>query len=406
MGVCKEDSDNDGVPDSEDDYPNDPSKSGSSDSDNRICSLFVTECSPCQCPLGSKDYGAINTNTDGSTSMRICSNDAVPIFCATKGEESGATPDHDCRKGYVPAPDYDITGNCVPETQKCPYPPFSFVTNLPFKSLVVDIFRCIDLGIRYGGGNYDNFNCDDGRVACYYNAVPDNNNSNNDSSHDNNSSGGSVDNNSSVPQDLNNTNSNDNKNLESKLDAINKSLSAKGAINNSLEGISKIINKNGATNHTDLTNINGSIGSLGSKLDGIKSAIDGKTTGTDMTETNNEIRELGDKLDTIADLLENNSSSEDSNNSEIEIDETDYNKKANDAANDLTEGLMSYVENYTPIVAFNKPSGSCTDVSFIMPLGGTHKIEFSKHVDKFRFFAVILYFISVFGAVIIVIMSP
>ena len=299
LGVCKEDSDGDNVPDDEDTYPDDSSRSGGDGESNpSICNLDIKECRNCSCPVGSADKGAVWLTNDGAAFTSLsCQNGNTVIYCASTNSETPDPRQNDCNKGYVPAPDWATTGNCVPEQQRCAYPPFSFVNNYPFQSITVDVFKCTDLGYRYGGGNFDTYNCPDGTVACYYHPSSDNNNSTPDNP-ENNNSNPVGDNNNTNPSDGNGTGTIDTTEIESKLDAINTSLGSDGAINSSLSGLSSLINSTASTNHTDLTNINGSLGSMGSKLDGIKSAIESQnsTPATDMNPTNDILKEIRDKV--------------------------------------------------------------------------------------------------------------
>jgi len=160
-----------------------------------------------------------------------------------------------------------------------------------------------------------------------------------------------------------------------------------------LTDIGALISNSSGKNHDDLNSLNSN---LGSKLDAINDSINNKpvSQSTDMTETNNHLQNIDDKLDALDDIPDG-----------VNPDE-DMNSAVSESASELSSNLMSYVENYTPIISLNGVSGSCTDVSFNMPIGGTFTIEFAKHVDKFSFLSVILYFISIFGAVVIVLMTP
>ena len=238
FGNCKIDSDNDNVPDSEDAYPNDPTQSGG-DSKPRICTANKTECSACKCPVGTMDFGAISLNS----LPRSCVNGAVPIFCSTKSD----TPAYDCRDGYVPAPDYASTANCVPANKSsCDYPPVIF--NWNFQSIVATDSICYDLRSRYAQGgvtNGFNYTCDDGTIACYYNLASDANNSNSGSNNNNdinNTGSGNLDNNSSTPPADNNSSSPiDTKTLENKLDVINNSLGSGGAIAKNITNLGSLV---------------------------------------------------------------------------------------------------------------------------------------------------------------------
>jgi hypothetical protein len=299
-----------------------------------------------------------DTNTSCPPGQKVCNGTCIISFLTCQKNNT------DCSVGYIPAPDYATTHNCVPENNgQCQHPsasPFGY----PFQTITSDVFQCIDLYNAHGGG--DNFNCPDGKsVACYYN------NDTNSSSSANNNSGttdtntsttsGTNDFNSTTPIDSNASSFNT-ANIESKLDGINKSLSASGAINNSLNVISKLIDAKGLTNHNDLNNINGSLGSLGSKLDNIRDAINNKpvTPATDMTATNNHLQSIEDKM-----IKED---------SQLDFDNSELDSALNNAKNVFNNALVSFESSYNDIVTlFNGGHTSTVTASGDCFLTGTTK---------------------------------
>ena len=389
FGVCKLDSDGDNVPDSEDAYPDDGTKTGSeSESNTPTCAVNTWNCKVCVCPAGAIKYYDLFVLPSGTVSIPVCSATNTQTFCLTSTNPD--TPDYDCAEGYVPAPDYESTANCVPSQPSiCPYPAHSNIGTMPFQSVVTDIFKCISLAYKYGeNGNYDNYNCPDGSVACYYNLPSDS------SPSDSNSTNPTTDSNTTPPtSDLNSTNTFDTTNIESKLDLISNSLSASGSINNSLEGIGRLINSTASTNHNDLQNINGT---LINKLDAINKSIGSipQSQSTDMTATNQKLDDLKLSVDSLTDP------------SALPPPEDDHSIEINSKTSELSSSLMSYVDSYTPVISFNQPSGVCSDLTIDMPIGGAQTIKFKEHVDKFNILSSLLYFISIFGAVVIILMSP
>jgi len=261
------DDDNDGVPDTEDDYPNDSTKSdSSSESDVKYCKRGINDCTQgCICPVGTRNLLGYAT---------ICSSIATGqshtgSFCDESGD--GTEP---------------IDPN---EPKKCSYPPSLF--GYDFQKVVANTSICYDLRERYGnrgavGGT--TWPCPDNTLACYYNLKTDSNSSSSTPPPDDNNPP-PEDDNDTTPVDTNSSLS-DTKNIEDKLDLISDSLSSEGSINNSLKDIGALIGDSTANNHKDLTDLNNN---LGSKLDGIQSAIENQSDGsTDMSGTNQLLEDI------------------------------------------------------------------------------------------------------------------
>jgi len=301
LGVCKKDSDGDRVPDEEDAYPNDSSRSSDSDSDNKC-----------------------NGNPCGKDNYYMCVNDDIKIVI------NGSHYEHvlfwyDCSTcesysqrigGPCPGQGDSDTDNTNPSDDNgtsdpiedehvddCNLQPELF--GWKYQDRVATGAQCDNLKRLYAvGGFTDGYSviCPDKTIGCYFNRKSDSNNTDtsdsNDNSNDSNSSG-SVDNNSSDPTNNNDSNSSssiDLSNIESKLDIINSSIIKSSTSNHgALISISTIISQSSNKNHNDLTKLNSS---LGSKLDGIKSAIDNKsaTSANDMNPTNEILEEIRDKL--------------------------------------------------------------------------------------------------------------
>ena len=279
LGVCKQDSDGDRVPDDEDKYPHDGSKSGGGDNGKVYCKRKINDCTPnCECPAGTLNLlGYISLCVNFKTGAQHTGK-----FCDVDGNGDEPTDPN--------AP------------KDCGNP--SSIFNYSFQVQVASDSLCYDLRRRYADGGVIkgfNYTCPDETIACYYNLASDNNNSvsNNNPNPDNNTSNPLGENNNTNPTNDSNTSSNfDTMNLENKLDSIKDLLSSDGSINNSLQDIGSLVSNASGKNHDDLSTINDSVGSLGSKLDGIKSAIESQTStpATDMTETNTLLTDLNDKL--------------------------------------------------------------------------------------------------------------
>jgi len=237
----------------------------------------------------------------------------------------------------------------------CNYPIEIF--SLPFLSIVL-ISQCNEPEKA--------FPCTDKTVACYGLDI-----NTSDVNDENNPTDNESDSNSTSTLDSNNTTDNnqtitdsngtviDTSKIESKLDKLNKSLSTTGAINKSLISIGALINKSSSTNHKDLI-------SLGSKLDGIKSAIESQGNGssTDMTETNQ-------KLDDIKDAL----------NPNIEYDNSELDSAFSNAKTVFTNALSSFETSYNDIVSmFNSGHSSTVTASGDCTLSGS-----TKNIGSFGF---------------------
>ena len=355
-GNCQSDKDNDGVPDNEDDYPDDGSKS-SSDSENGVkyCQRGIMDCTvDCECPKGT-------LNLIGYTSLCYSFSTGESHqgkFCDVDGDANEPTDP-----------------NATTPIQECNNPPSVF--GFEFQSMVATDTHCYDLRRRYAQGgvtNGFNWSCPDNTVACYYNRASDSSDSNSSSGADSgtgdaNTTSGTGDLNSTTNPDANGTATIDTTNIENKLDAINDSLSADGAINNSIHDVGSLVSSSSQTNHTDLTNINST---LSNKLDSINDSIQNipQTPATDMTDTNQ-------KLDEIKDIL----------NPDTTADESDLNSKVSDLKNGADNFIATYVNTWNSIkVAVGSTSapsistaGSCSMSKFVYG----QSVDFQEGFDLF-----------------------